>query len=119
MFLKFNSHNDCRSDVRYIIGISNVSSHGEKYMVIPMIGLGILVVFISNTTSNVTREDRYKMCKSKRIWSFEIFSISLSLHGFHELKLRIHVSSNDESCVCFSLIRKIVRQTQEQLLICC
>ena len=47
--------------MRYIIGISNVSSQGEQYMVIPMDGLVILVVFISNSASNVITEDWYKI----------------------------------------------------------
>ena len=43
-------------------------------MMIPMVGLIILVVFISNGASNVTTEDRYIMYKSKGRWSSE-FSI--------------------------------------------
>ena len=41
--------------MRYIIGISNVSSQGEQYMVIPMVGLVILVMFISDNTSDVKK----------------------------------------------------------------
>ena len=41
--------------MRYIIGISNVSSQGEQYMVIPMVGLIILVGFISNSASDVKK----------------------------------------------------------------
>ena len=41
--------------MRYIIGISNVSSQGEQYMVIPMVGLVILVMFISNSASDVKK----------------------------------------------------------------
>ena len=52
--------------MRYIIGINNVSSQGEQYMMIRMVGLVILVVFISNSASNVTTEDRYRMYKSRR-----------------------------------------------------
>ena len=72
-------------------------------MVIPMVGLVILVVFISNSPSNVTTEDRYRMYKSRRKWSCEIFSISLFIREFHELKLRIHASSNGDRRVCFSV----------------
>ena len=46
--------------MRYIIGISNVSSQGEQCMMIPMVGLVIMVVFISNNASVVTKEDRYR-----------------------------------------------------------
>ena len=87
-------------------------------MVIPMVGLVILVVFISNSTSNVTREDRYRWYKFRGRWSCEFF-FSLSIRGFYELNLCIHVSSNGDSCVFFSLIRKTVRKTQKQFLICC
>ena len=41
--------------MRYIIGISNVSSQGEQCMVIPMIRLVILVMFISDRASNVKK----------------------------------------------------------------
>ena len=119
LILNFSSHNDCRSDVRYIIGINNVSSQGEKYMVIPMVGLVNLVVFISNNSFDVTIEDRYRLYKSRGRWSCEIFSFSLSIHGFHTINFCIHVSSVGYSCICFSLIRKTVRQTQENFLICC
>ena len=88
--------------MRYIIGINNISSQGEKYMVIPMVGLVILVVFISNSASNVTTEDRYRMYKSRRKWSCEIFSISLFICGFHELMSRIHASFVGYKSVCFS-----------------
>ena len=88
--------------MRYIIGINNVSSQGEQYMVIPMVGLVILVVFISNSASNVTTEGRYRMYKSRRKWSCEIFSISLFIRGFHQLKPRIHASSVGDRSVCFS-----------------
>ena len=88
--------------MRYIIGISNVSSQGEQYMVIPMVGLVILVVFISNSASNVTTEDRYRMYKSRRKWSCEIFRISIFIRGLHEIKPRIHASSVGYKSVCFS-----------------
>ena len=39
----------------YIIGISNVSSQGEQCMVIPMVGLVILVMFISDSASDVKK----------------------------------------------------------------
>ena len=71
-------------------------------MVIPMVGLVILVVFISNSASNVTTEDKYKMYKSRRKWSCEIFSISLFIHRFHELKPHIHAISVGDRSVCFS-----------------
>ena len=41
--------------MRYIIGISNVSSQGEQCMVIPMIVLVILGMFISNSASDVKK----------------------------------------------------------------
>ena len=82
-------------------------------------GLVILVIYISDSASDVTTEDNYIMYKSKGRWSCEIFFISLSIHGFHELKPCINVSSNGDICVCFSKIRKTMRQTQEQFLICC
>ena len=41
--------------MRYIIGIINVSSQGEQCMVIPMVGLIILVGFISNSASDVKK----------------------------------------------------------------
>ena len=87
-------------------------------MVIPIIGLVILVVFISNSASNVTTEDRYRIYKSRRIWSCETFNISLSIHGFYELKLHIYASYVGDNCVCFSLIRKKMNQTQDRFLIC-
>ena len=43
--------------MRYIIGISNVSSQGDQYMVIPMVRLVILVMFISNSASDVKKTD--------------------------------------------------------------
>ena len=33
----------------------------------------------------------------------EIFNISLSIRGFHELKPRIHTSSTGDRSVCFSV----------------
>ena len=41
--------------MRYIIGISNVSSQGERCMVIPMIIVVILVMFISDSASVVKK----------------------------------------------------------------
>jgi len=41
--------------VRYIIGISNVSSQGERCMVIPMMVLVIMVMFISDSASDVKK----------------------------------------------------------------
>ena len=41
--------------MRYIIGISNVSSQGEQCMMIPMVGLVILVMFISDSASDVKK----------------------------------------------------------------
>ena len=41
--------------MRYIIGISNVSSHGERCMVIPMMVLVILVMFISDRASDMQK----------------------------------------------------------------
>ena len=41
--------------MRYIIGISNVSSQGEKCMMILMVGLVILVMFISDRASYVKK----------------------------------------------------------------
>ena len=41
--------------MRYIRGFSNVSSRGEQYMVIPMVGLVILVMFISDSASDVKK----------------------------------------------------------------
>ena len=43
------------NDVRYIIEISNVSSQGEQCMMILMVGLVILVMFISDRTSDVKK----------------------------------------------------------------
>ena len=41
--------------MRYIIGISNVSSQGEQYMMIPMVGFVILVMFIFDRASDVKK----------------------------------------------------------------
>ena len=41
--------------MRYIIGISNVSSQGEQCMMILMVGLIILVMFISDRESDVKK----------------------------------------------------------------
>ena len=41
--------------MRYIIGISNVSSQGEQCMMILMVGLAILVMFISDRASDVKK----------------------------------------------------------------
>ena len=43
------------NDVRYIIGISNVSSQGEQCMVILMVDLVILVMFIFDSASVVKK----------------------------------------------------------------
>ena len=42
------------------------------------------------------------MYKSRRIWSFEIFNISLSIRGSHELNPCIHASSVGDIFVFFS-----------------
>ena len=99
--------------MRYIIAISNVSSQGEQCMMIPMVGLVILVLFISNSASNVTTEERYIIYKSRRRWSCEIFIISLSIHGFSELKPCIHASSFGDRSVCFS-VKENSEMAQEQ-----
>ena len=41
--------------MRYIRGINNVSSQGEQYMVILMVGLVILVMFISDSAFDVKK----------------------------------------------------------------
>ena len=41
--------------MRYIIGMSNVSSQGEKCMMIFMVDLVILVMFISDSASDVKK----------------------------------------------------------------
>ena len=41
--------------MRYIIGISNVSSQGEKCMMILTVGLVILVMFVSDRASDVNK----------------------------------------------------------------
>ena len=41
--------------MRYIIGISNVSSQGDQCMVIPMMVLVILVMFISDRAYDVKK----------------------------------------------------------------
>ena len=41
--------------MRYIIDISNVSSQGERCMVIPMMVLVILVMFISESASDMKK----------------------------------------------------------------
>ena len=87
--------------MRYIIGISNVSSQGEQYMVIPMGGLVILVMFIFNSASDVQ-----KTCTSGISSGgdgvVKFFCISLSIRRFHELKPCIHASSVGDRSVCFS-----------------
>ena len=84
-------------------------------MVIPMIGLVILVMFISDSASNVTTEDKYRIYESKRRWCCETFSTSLSIRGFNELKSRMHASSSGDSSVLFSnRKRSETAQGQEQ-----
>ena len=51
-------------------------------MVIPMVGLVILVVFISNSASNVTTEDRYRMYKSRRRRSVKFSVFHIPYAGF-------------------------------------
>ena len=41
--------------MRYILGISNVSSQGEQCMVILMVGLVIMVMFIFDSASDVKK----------------------------------------------------------------
>ena len=81
--------------MRYIIGINNVSSQGEKCMVILMVGLIILVVFISNSASDMKKIGASSI-SSGGDGIVNFFSISLSIHRFCELKLRIHASSNGD-----------------------
>ena len=88
--------------MRYIIGFSNVSSQGEQCMVIPMVGLVILDMFISNNASDVKKTGTGGI-SSGGDEVVKFFCISLSIRRFHELKLRIHTSSNRDRSVCFSV----------------
>ena len=91
--------------MRYIIGISNVSSQGEKYMVIPMVGLVILVMFISDSASDVKKTGTGGI-SSRGDEGVKFFCISLSIRRFCELKLHIHASSFGDISICFSVKEK-------------
>jgi len=54
-FWKLTSLIDCRNDVGYIMGFSNVSSQGEQCMMTLMVDLIILVMFTSDSASDVER----------------------------------------------------------------
>ena len=71
-------------------------------MVIPMIGLVILVMDISNKYIRCEK-DRYRRYKSGADERVKFFSISLYIRGFDELRSRIHASSNGDRSVCFSV----------------
>ena len=87
--------------MRYIIGISNVSSQGEQYMVILMVGSVILVMFNSHSAFDVkkTGTGGTNLGGDEVV---EIFSVSLFIRGFSGLKPRIHVSSVGDNSVRFS-----------------
>ena len=55
----------------------------------------------------------YRMYKSRRRWSCENLCISLFIRGFHELKPRIHASSNGDRRVWFS-VKENSEMAQEQ-----
>ena len=86
--------------MRYIIVISNVSSQGEQYMVILMVGLVILVMSISDSASGVKKTGTGGI-GSGGDEVVKFFCISLYIRGFHEAKPRIHTSSNRDRSVCF------------------
>jgi len=54
-FWKLTSLIDCRNDVGYIMRFSNVSSQGEQCMMTLMVDLIILVMFTSDSASDVER----------------------------------------------------------------
>ena len=76
-------------------------------------GLVNLLVYISDNTSDVETEDKSIMYESKRRWFCEIFNISLSIRGFHEIKPRMHASFVGDSSICFS-DKKSSETAQEQ-----
>ena len=98
--------------MRYIIEISNVSSQGEQCMMIPMVGLVILVMFISDSASDVKKIGT-SGTNSGGDEVVEIFSVSLSIRGFCEQKLCIHASSFGDRSVCF-FVKENSESAQEQ-----
>ena len=62
--------------LRYIIEISNVSSQGEKCMMILMVDLVILVMFISDSASDVkkTGTGGTKLGGDEEMSSFQCFT---------------------------------------------
>ena len=67
-------------------------------MMIPMVGLVILVMFISDSESDVKKTGTGGT-NSGGDEVVEIFSVSLSIRGFSELKPCIHTSSAEDSHV--------------------
>ena len=70
-------------------------------MVIPMVGLVILVMVIPNSASDVKKTGTGDT-SSGGDEGMKFFSISIFIHGFHELKPHIHASSVGDRSVCFS-----------------
>ena len=71
-------------------------------------------MFISDSASDVTKEDRYKWYRfrgRRRSVKFSVFS--LSIRGFHEEKSRIHAISNGDRSVFFS-VKENSEMAQEQ-----
>ena len=68
-------------------------------MMIPMVGLVILVMFIADSASDVkkTSTGDTNLGGDEVV---EIFSVSLSIRGFSELKPHIHASSSRHNRVC-------------------
>ena len=88
--------------MRYILGIINVSSQGEQCMVIPMVGLVIMVMFISDSASDVKKTGTGGIISGgDGAMKFSVFHFPYV--GFHELKLRINASSFGDRSVCFSV----------------
>ena len=67
-------------------------------MMIPMVGLVILVMFISDNASDVKKTGTGGT-NSGGDEVVEIFSVSLSIRGFSELKPHIYASSAGDSRV--------------------
>ena len=71
-------------------------------MMIPMVGLVILVMFISDSAFDVKKTGTGGK-NSGEDEVVEIFSVSLSIRGFREQKPHIHASSAGDRSICFSI----------------
>ena len=72
-------------------------------------------MFISDSASDVTKEDRYRWYRFRGRRRNVKFSVcfSLSIHGVYEAKSRIHESSNGDTSICFS-VKENSEMAQEQ-----